>query len=414
MLTLMIVTALVTGTASPREQPPGNTRFHQSRFMIGFWVDPPLDDRAEERYREIAEADFTVVIGGFADYSKIALQEQLCEKYHLGLIALGPWIHDNAWLSQDKWDALPRGNVYWGYGIKDEPNASEFPELRRKVDAIRKYRPGKLAYINLFPNYACAGALGTKTYEEYVHRFVEEVRPDVLSMDHYPVFKPDHDGRDGYCANLAVMRAESLRADIPFWNFFNTMPYGPHTDPTEDQLRWQIFASLAYGAKGVMYFCYYTPRGGEFPKGGAIIAVDGHRTRHYEQAKRLNAILKALGPVLMQLTSVKVIRLRPDDDTKKLLKGSPIQDITRVEVDPPNDYLVGVFRHRDGRRAVLLMNYRFAFTAWPTVTFDAPLDQVREVSPKSGELIPVRDDSPDMKGIQLSLDAGEGRLFLLP
>ena len=222
------------------------------------------------------------------------------------------------------------------------------------------------------------------------------------------------DGRDGYCADLAVMRDVALEHGVPFWNFFNVMPYGPHTDPTEAQLRWQIFASLTYGARGVLYFCYFTPPGAEFPKGGAIIRRDGSRTRHYEQARRLNAAVANLGPTLMQLTSTGVRRLRPDDDAAAVLSGTPVRSVTRAEVDPPSDYLVGSFRHADGRRAVLLQNYRYAFTAWPTVEFDADPGQVVEVSQSTSAEIPLGDDSPDMEGVQVSLDAGEGRLFLLP
>ena len=70
--------------------------------------------------------------------------------------------------------------------------------------------------------------------------------------------------------------------------------------------------------------------------------------------------------------------------------------------------------HVDGRRAVMLNNYRFAYTAWPTVEFDMPTSQVREVDQKTGREVPVYDDSPNMKGLQVSLDAGAGRLFLLP
>jgi len=36
------------------------------------------------------------------------------------------------------------------------------------------------------------------------------------------------------------------------------------------------------------------------------------------------------------------------------------------------------------------------------------------VDKTSGNEITVRDDSPEMPGTQISLDAGEGRLFLLP
>ena len=62
----------------------------------------------------------------------------------------------------------------------------------------------------------------------------------------------------------------------------------------------------------------------------------------------------------------------------------------------------------------MLNNYRFAYTAWPTVEFDVPTDQVREVDQKTGRVVPIYDDSPNMKGLQISLDAGAGRRFLLP
>ncbi|WP_285518457.1 hypothetical protein, partial [Thermolongibacillus altinsuensis] len=93
-------------------------------------------------------------------------------------------------------------------------------ELSQRVAGIRRARPGRFGYVNLFPNYASAAQLGTPNYDEYVARFVDEVKPDVLSMDHYPLLRPDADRRDAYCENLEVMRRQSLRAGIPFWNFF--------------------------------------------------------------------------------------------------------------------------------------------------------------------------------------------------
>jgi hypothetical protein len=233
-------------------------------------------------------------------------------------------------------------------------------------------------------------------------------------MDHYPQMKPDVDTRSKYCADLSVMRKHSLKAGIPFWNFFNVMPYGPHSDPTEGQLRWQTYTSIAYGAKGVLYFCYYTPAGGEFPKGGAIIARDGTPTRHYGEAQRINAELKNLGPTLMKMKSLGVRRITPKSDLAKVLSGTPIINIKRESYDPTNDYLLGLFKHEDGRWGVLINNYRHAFTAWPTVEFFCNSVWITEVDRTTGKEISVKDDSPDMEGIQLSLGAGEGRLFLLP
>ncbi|MBM3499226.1 MAG: hypothetical protein FJX74_11215 [Armatimonadetes bacterium] len=378
-------------------------RFEQDRFAIGFWVDPPADDRMEERYREVAEANFTLFLGANASRTPETMQRclELCEQYGMGALL---------WTGGLPPEQLPEGPACWGYALRDEPNAKDFPALRESVDALRKARPGKLAYINLFPNYANQQQLGTETYDEHVSRFVEEVDVDVLSMDHYPVMKPSGNSRESYGANLEVMRKYSQQRGIPFWNFFNTMPYGPHFDPTEADLRWQVFTSLAYGAKGVLYFCYWTPEGGEFPKGGAIIGVDGRKTRHYEQAKRINAAVKALGPTLMQLTCAGVHRVKPEDDPAALPADLPIAKLDYEH----RDFLLGVFTHADGRRAVLLNNYSNHYTSWPTVEFDVDATQVTEVSQETGAEAPVLDDSPAMEGLQVSLDAGQGRLFLLP
>jgi hypothetical protein len=402
MLLLVLLTiCILGGLAMPAFAQP--TRFVPDRFVIGFWVDPPADERMDERYREIAEANFTLFLAASASRTPETMRQclTLCEKY--GLVAL-------LWKGGLPPDQLPEGPACWGYALRDEPNAKDFPGLREMVDALRQARPSKLAYINLYPNYANQQQLGTETYEGHVRRFVDEVDPDVLSMDHYPMMKPNADSRANYCANLEVMRKYSLLKGIPFWNFFNTMPFGPHFDPTEADLRWQVFTSLAYGAKGVLYFCYWTPGGGEFPKGGAIITTDGRKTRHYEQAKRINFAAKNLGPTLMQLTSTGVYRVKPEDDPAQVLADTPLK---RIEYEY-NDYLVGVFTHADGRRAVLLNNYSNHYTSWPTVEFDVDPSQVTEVSQETGEEAPVIDDSPAMEGLQVSLDAGQGRLFLLP
>ncbi len=410
---------MFAGTTAPAQEmttvsSEKQSRFQQDEFAIGFWVDPPADERMEDRYREIAEANFSLVVGGFGAKRKneIERQVQLCEQFGLKLLAGVPQ-RDLERLATSQSPAL------WGYLWNDEPIAREFLHLAAHVQEIRKRRPGKLAFINLYPNYAGPAAFGTNTYEEYVRRFVDEVGPDVLCMDHYPKFIPGKrkDGRASYVECVRVMRDESLRAGIPYWNFFNTMPFGDHSDPTEGQLRWQIYATLAHGAKGVLWFCYYTPTSGEFPKGGAIIGRDDRPTRHYEQAKRINAELKLLGPTLMKLTSTRVTEvLAPDRgnqrvDTSATLAGGPI---LRITGDPVPSCLVGEFRHADGRTAVLLQNYDFAYTSWPTVEFRAHLESVREICKRTGAEIPVGDDSPAMAGVQLSLDAGDGRLFLMP
>jgi len=238
-LAVIVVTGGLLMPAAAQDK----VRFQQDRFAIGFWVDPPADANMDLYYQDLAAANFTVVIGGFGAGTRG------------GLAAAD----------------LPESPACWGYMIRDEPPTGAFADLRAVVDEIRAARPGRFGYINLLPNYANEQQLGAPTYDEHVQRFADEVDTDVLSMDHYPMMQPGADSRESYCANLEVMRRESLRKGVPHWNFFNSMPFGPHFDPTEHSLRWQIMTSLAYGSKGLLYFCYWTPRGGEFPKGGAII-----------------------------------------------------------------------------------------------------------------------------------------------
>lgn len=382
------------GTAGESSAP----RFQQDRFGIGLWCGPPLQEQNTARYREIAEAGFTFVIGGAAGNSPEAVRRELDLCAAQGLKAIVPL--------GDKAEAAARHRACWGFILRDEPNARDFPGLAQQVRVLRERFPGRLAYINLFPIYASREQLGTETYEEHVARFMAEVAPDVLSMDHYPLMTPGQDTREAYCENLAVMRRHALAKGVPFWNFFNTMPFGPHRDPTEAQLRWQVNASLAYGAKGVMYFCYWTPRGEEFPKGGAILRADGTRTRHYDEARRINAVLQRWGATLMQLRSTGVLRVPPGADATALLADTPIAKLTE------DNYLAGFFEHSDGRRAVLLVNHDIAYAVWPTIAFRG--EGVLEVSPETGEAAPPMDESPDMPGLQLPLDAGAARLFLLP
>lgn len=371
-------------------------RFQQDEFCISFFIDPPMDASAAEHYRDIRDANFNVVMALVGANSPENLKKQVALSRRFGLKT----IVATAGLPDDE---LPNGRNVWGYFLRDEPSAKDFPDLAKRVRALREARPGKLGYINLFPSYCDLERLGTPSYEEHVAKFIAEVNPDVLCMDHYPFMRPDKDTRDAYLSDIDTMRRHALKAGIPWWNYFNSMPFGPHYDPTEAQLRWQIFSSVAYGARGVLYFCYWSPRGGEFPKGGAILTAEGRRTRHYDQAKRINAKLKAWGPRLMQLTSESAGLVTPAS-----LVGVPLRSLSE------GAFVYGVLRGQDQRRAVVLVNHDTAYTTWPTVTFDVATEAVRELDPVSGDEVAVVDDSPDMPGLQLSFDAGDARLFLLP
>ena len=79
---------------------------------------------------------------------------------------------------------------------------------------------------------------------------------------------------------------------------------------------WQAFTALAYGARGLLYFCYWNPAGDEFTRGGAIIAPVGTSTDasdyvagpHYAHAAATNSVVLAWERSLTGAVSLGVWR----------------------------------------------------------------------------------------------------------
>lgn len=151
------VTAVAVAVFSQCDSGAQAAAFVQDRFVIGFWSDPPADEQMPQRYGKIADANFTLVLGGFSATTTQTIQRQLdlCRKYDLKALVLP---------TPYAMDALPDGPECWGYLLRDEPGAADFPALRKQVDEFRRARPGKLALINLFPNYCGLERLGTASY----------------------------------------------------------------------------------------------------------------------------------------------------------------------------------------------------------------------------------------------------------
>ena len=115
--------------------------------------------------------------------------------------------------------------------------------------------------------------------------------------------------------------------------------------------------------------------------------------------------------------------------------GCPVLDLNySLAGQPSGAWLVGAFSLPDGRTAALLQNQDDRLTSWPTVTFastaataaaattaksTAKLSSggegagVLEVSPTSGQEGPLLDDSPAMIGLQVRIESGGARLFIL-
>src|SRR5439155_26074396 len=167
------------------------------------------------------------------------------------------------------------------------------------------------------PNYARPGHLGAWDYDIYLREFVETVQPFAISYDHYH-FTQKGDGAR-FFENLQAVRDVAREKHLPFWNIVLCVQHGQYRNLTEPELRFEAMQSLAFGAKGLLWFTYWTPESDKtFAWQHAMINADGSRDPHYQMIKEINADVLSIGGELL--------RARPLDvyDARKMPSDAPL------------------------------------------------------------------------------------------
>lgn len=314
-------------------------------FPIGAFWPPPPSQITPERYQEVADAGFTFLVNGnyLWDPTGIRYALGIAEQAGLKMLVAGDPLEvalaANFWAEGDPTGYHPRIGpddtatalrailaTYQGYpafaglGLVDEPAANRFGTLATLVAAVRELAPAALPYLNLRRLGQPYGPWGTPgmdapTYATYLQQAVDTLAPALLSFDRYP-FGTGGGEDPGYFQNWAIVRAAGLRAGIPTWIYVQSLRYAGHRLPTAAELAWQVNISLAYGAKGVQYFTYWTPdpsRGSGFVGAQGLLTVDGARTPLYDAARALNTgWLRPAGRELKALASESVVHAGED------------------------------------------------------------------------------------------------------
>jgi hypothetical protein len=214
--------------------------------------------------------------------------------------------------------------AFAGFDVFDEPPQAKFPTTAAVTALVREIAPTLLPYSNLVPGNGAG-------YTAMVQRFIDTVHPPVLSFDRYPILTGGLD--INYFDNWAIIRRAGLAAGIPTWVYVQSVKFNRRELPTEAQLRWQVNTSLAYGAKGILYFTYWTPdpaRGEAFER--AIILPGGERTPLYDAAMRLNhEWLKPVGRELKPLVSESVTHANDNPLPPGTEAFTPDEHVSAVE-----------------------------------------------------------------------------------
>ncbi len=293
-----------------------------------------------------------------------------------------------------------------GYFVIDEPGVKDFPVLAKAVAAFKKHAPGKLAYINLFPDYATIGAtnksqLGTSNYTEYLERFVKEVKPQMLSYDNYMV-QMSQDLKDptkfaSYYRNLLEVRRVAQKYNLPYLQIVSANQIRSHTTiPSPANLAFQAYTTLAAGYRGVGWFTYYE---GTFYN-YAPINKQGRKSQTWHFLKEINRQVATLAPVMSRLRSTGVYFSESISNVE--LPNLPGKIVKSFESDAP--IMIGEFEDPKGERYVMLVNLSLERSTKVTLPTDL-FSKVQVVSSADASLSPIEQKAG------LWLVAGQGVLL---
>ena len=183
--------------------------------------------------------------------------------------------------------------AYAGTALRDEPGVADFPRLKKHLASHRQAAPDKIGLINLFPMYASSDQLGGVDYETYISRFAAEVDDAILSYDFYPLYGQEAGKswiQDDYLRNFEIVAREAQKRGSQMWFFIQTLAFNyALRDPDENDLRWQIFCALSFGARVIQLFTYGTPANGDEYFEDSLIDRAGDKTFRYDIAQKVIA-----------------------------------------------------------------------------------------------------------------------------
>ncbi len=293
----------VTKNRQPKSEA---STWKQTDFAIGLWWPPPIAYTNASTYQMIAQAGFNLIVGG-NDVVGNHRKNMLDLASQVGLKCL---VNPPPKISEIKefteYDALA------GFLIKDEPFYNELAYWGKRVRLYQEnLGTNYVAAIDLLPSYAEPTWLGP-SYRTYVDKAVKMGHLPLLIVNIYPL-QPEGGINPEFFNSMETMRNVALEYNIPWWSFMQNARVQWSRIPTETEIRWQAHMLICYGAKGLLYYCYwediYHSMNGPYPDAGiagSLVNSEGKIKDNYLPVKKLNSELKQYGPFLMSLRSTEV------------------------------------------------------------------------------------------------------------
>ncbi|QUQ71438.1 hypothetical protein [Kutzneria sp. CA-103260] len=398
----------------------------QDQFPVGALWPPPPSQTTQARLQEMKDAGINFFItGNYLDDGYIVTRALGLADAIGGLHVIVRDDHDIAnmayWftitddrsvpMSISTSDAVVMANrafgtyashpSFAGFSLLEDTEPWSYDRLNATVTALRAANPYYLRYSNLPPGTGAG-------YQANVVQYAGRVGAQMLSFDRYPMLADGSNDPD-YVNNWADMRTAAAQIGLPVWGYIQTCGFDGHRSPSYNDIAWQVNTSLAYGARGVQYFTYWTPtpeRGGNFQP--AMIDPLGRRTQHYYDVQDINTgTLAGLGNKLRAMTSESVTHANESAAPARAVRFGPDNYVTETS---GSAVVLSRFVDKAGDRWLLVVNRSHTAAAKATVRLrSSSVARVNQFDARTRKLSAQRDAG----GLSVSLRPGASTLYQL-
>lgn len=292
------------------------------------------------------------------------------------------------------------------YYLWDEVMDDAFAAAKELQDTFRRLDPARLPYCILYPSYGVYNWNSSpvqwedSSYYRYVDDFLKIMDPAVLAFDYYPFcgrWAAISDVREHeWWRDMGLMRKKAAEYSKPFWYYYQAvdLPGNTAVNITQAQIRLQMMAGLAYGAK---YLSSYNAL-------DYLFDAAGNKTARFEEGMRDQRRALAIGRRLFRKQPSFLTHTGLKPETRVMfyldeLSASPLLE------SAPDNLIVSVF----DEDTVLVVNKDFQHDMVGAITLKEP-KEVSLFDPSAGEETPV---GSRMKNIPLALEPGGGAVFVL-
>ncbi|MDD2493590.1 MAG: beta-galactosidase [Tissierellia bacterium] len=284
---------------------------------ITAWFGIPNSSLNLKNFQEMKDAGFNINYYRYANADTLQKALDLSQAVGIKTLINTSSFHENPEPIVERFKNHPANA---GYFIRDEPPVSMIPQLLNTIQKIELIDPSKMFYVNLLPSFATTSTMGTDYYRDYVTRFINELPLDIISFDFYPIVTNRSQVQYGWYNNLEMIREESEYHNKPFWAFALTTSHGEYPIPTLEHLRLQVYMNLAYGAKGIQYYTYWTTTSPNFVYVSGPIEKDGSKTKVYDLVKQVNEEINTLSYIFLssKVTDIAHYGSSIPDGTRRL------------------------------------------------------------------------------------------------